>query len=572
MGELVGGAAASFAGFALALERLTVSASRSPQPRSCGLAVISGISAEEMSTLTMAFSAAGVSSGEMQTSLRRFAQTVTTDLAKVRQEMAGVGDTSATSAIRVKEATNALNKVMGESITYNEKDLAIQKARVALSEAQHTAAQGQANDIRRALGYFDDLAKGVKTSTDGMNLSLENLKKGLIASLGEGVEKLNDFTGSLRASADPSAQQMLLKLADIFHNMPDGIQKTALATQLFGRSVGPDLIAFLSQGSAAIEAARQRIIDLGLTLNDTEQGALKRFRIANFELADTLDRLKEKFSAAVSPAFTKALEDANHFLEEHTDDIVHMGEMTLNILTKLGDAWTAILPPIKLFGAAIGYASDAGAQLIDWGVRFTNWITDYLVPGLRTAVDWVDKLIDVFLRLIGVRGQSDTIGTGRGSRCWRSTDGARRLRARARRRRCDSGAAERGRVRDVAAGGRAVGRRADAVAQHGTWHAAVCGGRAGACDGVRWCGGWRAHVHDQFRWRNIWQPERPGCRAGAARARRRAATAFLDRAKTELEAVMSSPGSMSSTAAISGRSPWYVHQSKCSPGLHLNCD
>ena len=296
--------------FALALERLTVSASEFAADI-CGLAVISGISAEEMSTLTMAFSAAGVSSGEMQTSLRRFAQTVTTDLAKVRQEMAGVGDTSATSAIRVKEATNALNKVMGEFITYNEKDLAIQKARVALSEAQHTAAQGQAKDIRRALGYFDDLAKGVKTSTDGMNLSLENLKKGLIASLGEGVEKLNDFTGSLRASAIPVRSRCCSSLPTSSTTC-----RTAFRRRRSRRSYSAaawDRISLHFSVRARLQSKRRGSGSLiGFTLNDTEQGALKRFRIANFELADTLDRLKEKFSAAVSPAFTKALEDANH--------------------------------------------------------------------------------------------------------------------------------------------------------------------------------------------------------------------------------------------------------------------
>ena len=248
-----------------------------------------------------------------------------------------------------------------------------------------------------------------------------------------------------------------------------------------------------------------------------------------------------------------------------------MGEMTLNILTKLGDAWTAILPPIKLFGAAIGYASDAGAQLIDWGVRFTNWITDYLVPGLRTAIDWVDKLIDVLLRLIGVRGQSDTSAPA----------GAP-----------DAGGlpmARGGFVRGpgggdvipalLSAGEFVMSRRAVARWGAGLMQSLnmgpgmprfAAGGLVPAMGPVvRWVAGARSRSISVAK---HLAAERPGCRAGAARARRRAATAFLDRAKTELEAVMSSPGSMSSTAAISGRSPWYVHQSKCSPGLHLNCD
>lgn len=414
VGEVIGAAIGAFAGLALALERITESASNSAASLR-GLALLSGTSVENMSALTMAFAGAGVGVEGLATSFRRLAMRVSEDLPKVRKEIEATSDTIASARLKEEEAINRLNKLQGVSVSFDEHEIEIKKAEIAVSEARRARIEAENNSLQRYQEYFDSLAKGVQVSTAGMNMSLENLRKGLVASLGEGATQIKNFDGSLRRAADPSVQQILLKTGDIFKNMPDGIQKTALAVELFGRSAGPGLIAFLNQGSVAIQAEMDRIKGLGLVLTDVESGALKKFRVANFELADTLDQLKEKFAAAISPAFTAALKQANHFLEEHTADIVKLGEMTLKILTRLGEAWTAILPVIKLFGLAIGYASDAGAGLIAWGVWFTDWLTDKLVAGLKTAVDWVNNLIDAFLRLIGVRGQATSAPAAQGA-------------------------------------------------------------------------------------------------------------------------------------------------------------
>lgn len=53
------------------------------------------------------------------------------------------------------------------------------------------------------------------------------------------------------------ANGAMVQLADLFAAMPDGVEKTALATRLFGRS-GAELIPILNGGSAALEAAKQK--------------------------------------------------------------------------------------------------------------------------------------------------------------------------------------------------------------------------------------------------------------------------------------------------------------------------
>lgn len=323
-------------GFVGILENLTQHASESAAAIR-GLAVISGTSVEDMSALVSAFSAAGVGAEGLVTNFRRLATTVSTEMPKVRKEMESAADTIAGANLKVGEAQIALTKAQGGIVSeFVEQGYKIKAAQIALSEATRAAAEASANDIRKFVRYFDDLAKGVQHSTQGMNLSLDNLRKGLIGSLGgAGLEAVKDFTGSIHDIGDPSVQTMLLKLADIFKTMPDGIQKTALATQLFGRSAGPGLITFLSQGSEAILKQKQHFTDLGLVITDVEQKALKRFRVANFELADVMDRLKEKFAAAIAPIFTERLEEVRHFLESHMDLWRQLGDLAGIALRKI---------------------------------------------------------------------------------------------------------------------------------------------------------------------------------------------------------------------------------------------
>ncbi len=78
----------------------------------------------------------------------------------------------------------------------------------------------------------------------------------------------------------------LLKIADQFKDMPDGINKTALAADLFGKKIGPQLIPFLNQGSAGIERLKEEAAALGVVLDTETSQAAEEFN-------DNLDKLKK---------------------------------------------------------------------------------------------------------------------------------------------------------------------------------------------------------------------------------------------------------------------------------------
>jgi lambda family phage tail tape measure protein len=77
------------------------------------------------------------------------------------------------------------------------------------------------------------------------------------------------------ASRDPL--EALLKLADRFQKMPDGITKTAMAARMFGKSAGPDMIPFLNMGREGIIELMREADALGLVLSKDAYEAAEQF-------------------------------------------------------------------------------------------------------------------------------------------------------------------------------------------------------------------------------------------------------------------------------------------------------
>lgn len=80
-----------------------------------------------------------------------------------------------------------------------------------------------------------------------------------------------------------SSMQVLYEVADVFKAMPDGINKTTSATEIFGKA-GADLIPMLNDGSKGLEEMADMAEKLGLVIDDTTAKAADEFN-------DTLDLL-----------------------------------------------------------------------------------------------------------------------------------------------------------------------------------------------------------------------------------------------------------------------------------------
>jgi hypothetical protein len=110
-----------------------------------------------------------------------------------------------------------------------------------------------------SLAKFNKAAATSGTDIDAVAKSLGKLSKGMYEAAETGKGPTADALKALGISAKDAAgnlknaDQVTLEIANKFKTMPDGVEKTALAMQLFGKS-GAEMIPMLNEGGAAIES------------------------------------------------------------------------------------------------------------------------------------------------------------------------------------------------------------------------------------------------------------------------------------------------------------------------------
>ena len=152
---------------------------------------------------------------------------------------------------------------------------------------------------------------------------------------------ITDAGGSLKTN-----NQLFAEVADKFKTMPDGIQKSALAMELFGRS-GARLIPLLNGGSESLAELRLEAEALGVVLNDDQAAASEAFN-------DNLTRLGEAGAGA-----------GNKLTADLLPSLLDMSELLIDV-NKNTDAFGIIA---KGLGVIIKSLATA---VIAVGVTFSN--------------------------------------------------------------------------------------------------------------------------------------------------------------------------------------------------------
>lgn len=169
-----------------------------------------------------------------------------------------------------------------------------------------------------ALGFSDatlqDYTAGLQKLEQNMAAASEGSKEQALVFETLGIQ-LREQDGMLRNSGD-----VMLDFADVMAGMANGATKTQLAMDVLGKSAGPALLPFLSQGKDGIEEFTAEAEKMGLVVS-TE------FSNAAGELNDNLDKLGSvttglwrSFADGLTPALVdvsnamiQAAEDADYF-------------------------------------------------------------------------------------------------------------------------------------------------------------------------------------------------------------------------------------------------------------------
>lgn len=229
--------------------------------------------------------------------------------------------------------------------------------------------------IGRAVDRMDDLSKSAQKV--GMSVGeLSQLRWGAALSdvtdekLNTGLTKLNVALASLAGKASPAGEALkalgvsagtstsnaVKVLAERFAAMPDGVQKSALAVKIFGKS-GAEMIPMLNSGAEGLAEAAQEASNLGLVIDTETAKAAEAFNDNLTRLRAVQGGIITQITAGMVPAFAAVTNEVAGSL-------------------KVGDLWQGVgrgIANVMLtvaegaYMAASGFLGLAGA-IIDYGV------------------------------------------------------------------------------------------------------------------------------------------------------------------------------------------------------------
>jgi hypothetical protein len=187
-----------------------------------------------------------------------------------------------------------------------------------------------------------------------------------------------------------SSDQLLLDMADRFSKMPDGIEKTALATKVFGKA-GMDLIPFLNQGREGIEELMVEAERLGIVIDNKTAAASEA-------LNDNLTRM----AAGARGLATQAIAPLIPFIGKMADEFTRSSKeggavstwaaMATGALRVLGTVVLVVKGVFELLGNQIGGVAAAVVAFFSGDFRRSNEIlaqmrADNLAIAKKTGAD-----------------------------------------------------------------------------------------------------------------------------------------------------------------------------------------
>lgn len=253
----------------------------------------------------------------------------------------------------------------------------------AISVAHHA---GEVEKLKRELGVTAEEASRLSAvgqrlglDTDALSLSFGKFSKFVIDS----SDKLAEHGISVARTRDGHVdfEKTLGGVADRFKAMPDGVEKSALAMELFGKS-GKDMIPLLNKGRDGLKEMGDEAARMGLVFDDKALASAKRLRDAQKDLREAFEGAKNSIGLAFLPVLANVATSFSSLAKEHLPGVISkIGDVKQFLESKLAPAWQA--------------ASEKAGAAKDLFIAAVNFIR----PGADEPEGL--KLAEAFKRLFG---------------------------------------------------------------------------------------------------------------------------------------------------------------------------
>lgn len=203
-------------------------------------------------------------------------------------------------------------------------------SRVGISGDQMTSALSRANSMigRAATG------KGNQLTTLFQKIGIN----------------LRDANGNIRTSTS-----ILPQFANAIARQKDPVVQLRMATELFGRAAGPEMLRLLNQGEAGIAAFIQQAEELGLVIGPEQEQEALAFAKAQGEVRQVWQSLSRTLSQNLLPLLKPLIELFRDLLKENKTEIVNALTQAFKGLSEWLQKidWKETVKDIKAWGETI---------------------------------------------------------------------------------------------------------------------------------------------------------------------------------------------------------------------------
>jgi len=267
---------------------------------------------------------------------------------------------------------------------------------------------------QRMVGGTVEEASKLRFAFEESGLSVDKAQMS-IKKFAQAIDSNNKHFKELNISTRDSAghqksfNDILLDTAEKFKHMPNGINKTAMAVNLFGRT-GLDMLKFLNKGKTGLQELEDEAQKYGLVLTKDNMEAISQNIEAHKKLHAAVSGLQVQIGAHITPALTKmtvAFTKIFPILLKYVNPAFReIGKFLSPIIAMLKNFATSIITLAKHFilsSSSMSKFHDIGKNLgIVFKVLF-DFIKNTWIPVLKAVWTFIFKYIGpVFLFLVDI--------------------------------------------------------------------------------------------------------------------------------------------------------------------------
>lgn len=314
----------------------------------------------------------------------------------------------------LKDARGGLNDLNGDI------ELSAAKIEGAFVGALAAAAAALAGLTAAGFNHIDaqrDLARQLDVSIDGLRAVQLAAKEGGVDAdtLTSNMEKLNIALGkaanggdtqaaafsklglSINALAGMDADQRLIALADAMKDAKLTATEAATALATLGIKGGSELGAFLREGGDSIRAARQEVVDFGLSVSAVDATTIDRAKDSMARMGLVFESVSNQLAIAFAPVLDELANEFNNLSKANGG----FGEIARNVAESVSKAFGYVADAVYFLRVGFDTLLAAGFTLAEGLIRGLDGVVSFWTGMVDTVIGGINAMIESFNQITG---------------------------------------------------------------------------------------------------------------------------------------------------------------------------